>query len=84
MRVVTGFHGKQPPTLVRKMIAAGRISGVICFLMPVFLGIVMTVLNPDYMQPLYHTSIGLTMLIGAFVLQVLGGLIIKKMLAVDV
>ena len=44
----------------------------------------MTLLNPDYMAPLYTQPIGQTMLVGAFVLQVLGGLIIKKMLAIDV
>jgi tight adherence protein B len=69
---------------ISALTAEGRISGVICFLMPVFLAVVMTILNPDYMQPLYHTSIGLAMLAGAFILQVLGGLIIKKMLSVDV
>jgi Flp pilus assembly protein TadB len=36
------------------------------------------------MSPLYNTPIGLAMLLGAFILQVIGGLIIKKMLAVDV
>ena len=31
MRVATGFHGKRPPKLVRRMIAAGRITGVVLF-----------------------------------------------------
>ena len=31
IRVVTGFHGKRPPKTVRRLIAAGRISGVILF-----------------------------------------------------
>jgi len=69
---------------ISALTAEGRLSGIVCFLMPVFLAIVMTVLNPEYMNPLYHTSIGLTMLAGAFILQVIGGLIIKKMLSVDV
>ncbi len=31
IRVVTGFHGKHPPKTVRRLIAAGRVSGVILF-----------------------------------------------------
>jgi tight adherence protein B len=69
---------------ISALTAEGRLSGLVCFLMPVFLAVVMTLLNPDYMSPLYHTTIGLWMLVGAFILQVLGGLIIKKMLSVDV
>jgi len=69
---------------ISALTAEGRLSGIICFLMPVFLAVVMTVLNPEYMAPLYNTPVGMSMLISAFVLQCLGGLIIKKMLSVDV
>jgi tight adherence protein B len=69
---------------IAALTAEGRLSGIVCFLMPVFLAVVMTLLNPEYMSPLYNTPIGLAMLLGAFILQVIGGLIIKKMLAVDV
>jgi tight adherence protein B len=69
---------------ISALTAEGRISGVICFLMPVFLGVVMTLLNPDYMAPLYTEPVGRAMIVGALILQLLGGLIIKKMLSVDV
>jgi len=69
---------------IAALTAEGKLSGWICFLMPFFMLAVMTTMNPTYMQPLFSTPQGWMMIWIAFSLQIVGGLIIKKMLSVDV
>jgi Flp pilus assembly protein TadB len=52
--------------------------------MPFFMLAIMTALNGDYMRPLFETPQGLMMIWIALALQFVGGVIIKKMLSVDV
>lgn len=69
---------------ISALTAEGRLSGVILLLLPPVLMAVLLLRNPDYMRPLFEHPVGQGMLVGAIVLQVLGALIIRRMLAIDV
>jgi tight adherence protein B len=69
---------------IAALTAEGKLSGWICFFMPFFMLAVMTMMNPDYMKPLFSTPQGWMMVWTGFSLQIVGGLVIKKMLSVDV
>jgi tight adherence protein B len=69
---------------IAALTAEGKLSGWICFFMPFFMLAVMSAMNSDYMKPLFSTPQGWMMIWIAFSLQLVGGLIIKKMLSVDV
>lgn len=69
---------------ISALTAEGKLSGWICFVMPFFMLAIMTALNGDYMRPLFETPQGLMMIWIALALQFVGGVIIKKMLSVDV
>jgi tight adherence protein B len=69
---------------IAALTAEGKLSGWVCAGMPPIMGAIMTALNPDYMKPLFTESYGLLMIGVALVLQLIGGLVIKKMLSIDV
>jgi tight adherence protein B len=66
---------------VRGLTAMGRMSAYVLIGLPFFIGAAITVMNPGYMSPLYHTSAGhILMLIGA-AMMALGSGILKRMVA---
>jgi tight adherence protein B len=67
---------------VRVYTAQGRMSGYTLAALPILVGIVITVINPNYMQMLYHESVGRWMLAFAGILQVIGFLWIRKIVDV--
>jgi tight adherence protein B len=69
---------------IAALTAEGKLSGFVCAGMPPIMAAIMTTLNPDYMKPLFSESLGLMMIGIALALQILGALVIKKMLAIDV
>ena len=69
---------------IKILVSEGKLSGVIVGLLPIFMGILLTIINPNYTKPLFTTSIGQTMLGVGFFLQILGARLIKKMIAIDV
>lgn len=70
-------------TEVDVLTAEGRLSGIILFCLPIVMGFVVSMLNPAYMSALFQTPVGHILLICAAVLQVIGGLVIMRMLEVD-
>lgn len=69
---------------LKTLTAQGRLSGVILILMPVFLGITIYLFNREYMMLLFTTSIGLAMVSGAVISELLGVLMIKKIINIDI
>lgn len=67
---------------VRVYTAQGRMSGYTLAALPIFVGMVITVINPDYMQTLYQEPLGRAMLGGAAMLQGIGFLWIRKIVDV--
>jgi len=69
---------------IAALTAEGKLSGWVCAGMPPIMGAIMTALNPEYMKPLFTDQYGLMMIGVALGLQLIGGLVIKKMLSIDV
>lgn len=70
--------------LVRGLTAQGRLSGGVLSLLPVFLLIVISVVNPTYMHPMFHSTTGLIALGFAVGLVIAGGMVIRKIIEINV
>jgi len=68
---------------VDTLTAEGRLSGVILFILPLAMAFVLTMLNRPYMSALFSTTLGHLLIASAAVLQILGGLVITRMLRLD-
>ncbi len=73
------FEGK-----VKTLTAEGRLSAVILVGLPVLIGAWLQISNPDFLKPLFVDPIGHIMLIGAGVLLIIGMLVMKKMVKIEV
>lgn len=63
---------------VRVYTAQGRMSGYTLAALPIFVGAVISLINPDYMQTLFQDPLGQAMLAGAVILQGIGFLWIRR------
>ena len=69
---------------VKTLTAQGRLQGLIVSAMPFFLGGVMTVWKPGLMIPFLTSAAGVTAVSGMVVLIVLGWLMIRKIVKIEV
>lgn len=69
---------------VRSMTAQGRMQGIIVSLMPVVLGVAMTVMKPKMMLPFLMSLKGAAALVIMAVLIVMGWIMIRKITKIDV
>lgn len=69
---------------VASLTAEGRISAIVLGIMPPVLGVVMMVVNPGYMKPLFSESLGKALLGLALVGMVVGFLWMRKTVEIDV
>ena len=69
---------------VQALTGEGRISGIVLMAMPIAIFIAVYQLNPDYMMTLFRDPMGKKMLAVAAGLQVLGAVVIKKIIAIKV
>lgn len=67
---------------VRVYTAQGRMSGYTLAALPILVGLVITLINPDYMQTLFHEPLGQALLVSAGVLQGIGFLWIRRIVDV--
>jgi len=70
--------------LVRGLTAQGRLSGGVLSLMPVGLLILISIVNPGYVHPMFHQTVGLIGLGISAALIISGGLIIRRLVNVEV
>lgn len=63
---------------IKTLTAQGRISGTIIGLLPVFLICFILTIKPDYLMDFVRTKTGILMLFAAFVGEVIGMMLIKK------
>ena len=63
---------------VRVYTAQGRMSGYTLAALPIFVGLVVSLINPTYMQTLFRDPLGQAMLGGAAFMQVIGFLWIRR------
>lgn len=68
---------------LKTLTAQGKLSGIVVMLIPIFLGIAIYFLNKEYVMLLFNTTLGIVMVTTAFVNQILGLIIIKKIINID-
>ncbi|HVU89083.1 MAG TPA: type II secretion system F family protein [Pirellulales bacterium] len=69
---------------VQALTGEGRLSGVVLLGLPPVLFLAVYRLNPDYIMMLFTDPMGKKMLAGAVILQVLGALVIRKIINIKV
>ena len=69
---------------VKSLTAQGRLQGVVVSIMPIFLGIVMTIMKPNMMIPFLTSATGVIAVGVMLVLIILGWLMIRKIIRIDV
>lgn len=72
------FYGK-----LRALTAEGRMSGIILGVLPIATGLLVSIMNPEYMRPLLTTGMGRALLVFAMVMWLGGGLWMRHMAKVD-
>jgi tight adherence protein B len=68
---------------VRSKSAHGRLTGWVLVAMPPALALAFMVISPGYMRPLIDDPLGVRMVIGAAVLQVIGTLLVRKIVRIE-
>ena len=63
---------------VRVLTASGRISSLIIGLLPVFLVLVLMILNPGYFTSFIETTLGVILLVISIIMEVIGFALIRK------
>jgi tight adherence protein B len=69
---------------VQALTAEGRLSGVILILLPFSLFLLMLYIKPDYVEKLWTHELGIKMSVGALIAQIIGALVIKKIVNIKV
>ncbi len=66
---------------IRSLTAMGRASAYVLVGIPFFLLGAISLVNAEYMDPLYHTSTGHTLMVGGVVMIALGSLMLRKIVS---
>lgn len=69
---------------IRALTSQGKLQGIIVGLLPIFLAGILYVMDPVAMTPLFTTLYGWAVMAAIFVLLMLGGFFIKKIVTIDV
>jgi tight adherence protein B len=69
---------------VQALTGEGRLSGIVLLALPPALFVAVWRLNPDYVLPLFTDPLGKKMLLVAAVMQILGALVIRKIVNIRV
>jgi tight adherence protein B len=69
---------------VRVYTAQGRLSGYILGALPIFMALVLHVMNPEYISILFKETTGKYLVAGALVLQFMGFLLIRKIIRIKI
>jgi len=69
---------------IETLTAQQKLTGIVIGLLPVFVGIMFTVISPGYIDPLFSTLLGKVMLVTAVVLEIVGIMVIQRILNIEV
>jgi tight adherence protein B len=70
--------------MVRSLTAQGRLAGLMLSFLPVGMLAAMSAVDPHYVKPLFHQTPGIIALCSAGVMVLIGGLIIRKIITINV
>lgn len=66
---------------IRSLTAMGRMSAYVLVGLPIFIAGIVSLMNPTYMSPLYHSGAGHVLVIGGLVMIAMGSLMLKKIVS---
>jgi tight adherence protein B len=66
---------------VRGLTAMGRMSAYVLMALPFFIGLILTLINGTYMQPLYSTSAGHMLIAVGLVMMAFGSVVLNRIVA---
>jgi tight adherence protein B len=66
---------------IRSLTAMGRASAYVLVGLPFFIALALTVLNPTYMDPLYHSHAGHMLMVGGVTMIAFGSLLLRKVVS---
>lgn len=66
---------------IKGLTAMGRMSAYVLVGLPFFLAAALTLLNPSYMSPLFHTSTGHTLIVVGLTMMAFGSVVLKKIVS---
>jgi tight adherence protein B len=69
---------------IQALTAQGLMQGIIVTLVPFFLLAVFAVIDPTFIKPMFTTTLGLVLLFAMLALQIIGGVLIKKLVTIKV
>ena len=69
---------------IRTLTAQGRLQGIVLGIMPLALGIVLNIVQPEMMQPFVHSAAGIAVMAVVGVLLFCGALSIRKIIRIDI
>lgn len=67
---------------IRVMTATGRISSLVVSLIPIGIGGLLMLLNPSYIQTFFNTSLGIGLLCLCVAMEIIGFIVIKKIVTI--
>ena len=73
------FEGK-----VRTLSAEGRLSAIILIALPFFIACYLQFSNPKYLSTLFTDPVGTVLMIGAAIMMIIGIIVMKKMVTIEV
>jgi tight adherence protein B len=69
---------------IRALTSQGKLQGIVVGLLPVAMLLLMSKIAPEIVQPLFTTFIGIILLVVVFLLELIGALLIKKIITIDI
>ncbi len=66
-------------TQIQVLTSPGKLSALICGILPLVVGIGFNAMNPNYLKPLFESNIGQMLLAAALVLEILGFIVMRKL-----
>jgi len=69
---------------IQTLTAQGRLQGIVVSLMPIVIGVALAIVDPGMMMPFVHSMSGIIIMAGVVLLIVCGGLVIRKIVDIDV
>jgi len=69
---------------LRSLTAQGKLSGKVVGLLPVFIFIMLSLINPEYMSPFFENILGKIMLGVGVVMEIIGFIVMNKLAKIEV
>jgi tight adherence protein B len=69
---------------IQTLTAQGRLQGLIVSMMPIVIGVALSIVDPAMMLPFLHSMTGLMIIATVIFLILCGGLVIRKIVNIDV